>query len=66
MQAWTLLLYSRQGCCLCQGLEQRMSELALDQLQPPLTLRVIDIDDLTGLSRVIERVRMDEQEMGTT
>ena len=55
MQAWTLLLYSRQGCCLCQGLEQRMSELALDQLQPPLTLRVIDIDDRSTPASVRER-----------
>ena len=27
---------------------------------------VIDIDEATGLSRVIERVRVDEQETGTT
>jgi len=27
---------------------------------------VIEIDELTGLSRVIERVRVDEQETGTT
>ena len=45
MQTLRLLLYSRQGCCLCEGLEQRLRELALDQLQPPLMLRVIDIDD---------------------
>ena len=45
MQALRLLLYSRNGCCLCEGLEQRLRELALDQLQPPLTLSVIDIDD---------------------
>jgi len=45
MQALTLILYSRQGCCLCEGLEQRLRELALHQLQPPATLHVIDIDD---------------------
>ena len=37
-----LVLYSRQGCCLCEGLESRLSDLELSKLQ--LELRVIDID----------------------
>ena len=40
----SLILYSRQGCCLCEGLEQRLRELALHTLTPPLQLQVIDID----------------------
>ena len=39
-----LLLYSRQGCCLCEGLEQRLRGLSLASLTPPLQLEVIDID----------------------
>ena len=39
-----LLLYSRQGCCLCEGLEQRLRSLDLLSLHPPLRLEVIDID----------------------
>ncbi len=39
-----LTLLSRQGCCLCEGLEQRLQDLELSRLQPPLTLKVIDID----------------------
>ena len=34
-----LLLYSRQGCCLCEGLEQKL--LALE---PRPNLSVIDVD----------------------
>ena len=34
-----LLLYSRQGCCLCAGLEEK-----LRALDPPLELLVIDVD----------------------
>lgn len=34
-----LLLYSRQGCCLCAGLEDR-----LRALEPPPLLTVIDVD----------------------
>lgn len=34
-----LLLFTRQGCCLCEGLEEKL--LALD---PPPPLRVIDVD----------------------
>ena len=35
----TLLLYSRQGCCLCEGLEQK-----LRALEPAPELQVIDVD----------------------
>jgi len=34
-----LLLYSRQGCCLCAGLEEK-----LRGLQPAPALQVIDVD----------------------
>lgn len=39
-----LLLFSRQGCCLCEGLEEKL--LALD---PPQPLQVIDVDTDPGL-----------------
>ena len=34
-----LVLYSRQGCCLCAGLEER-----LRALEPPPPLQRIDVD----------------------
>ena len=34
-----LVLYSRQGCCLCEGLEQK-----LRALDPAPELQVIDVD----------------------
>ena len=37
-----LVLYSRQGCCLCEGLEQRLEALNLMGLG--VTLQVIDLD----------------------
>ena len=37
-----LVLYSRQGCCLCEGLEIRLGDLELSKLE--LVLQVIDID----------------------
>jgi hypothetical protein len=41
-----LLLYSRQGCCLCEGLEQRLRAL------PGVTgLEVIDVDRDPGLQQ---------------
>jgi|TARA_B100001093_G_scaffold509758_1_gene574405 hypothetical protein len=39
-----LILYSRAGCCLCEGLEQKLRALNLEQLKRPLRLVVIDID----------------------
>ena len=37
-----LTLYSRKGCCLCEGLESRLK--ALDLVPMALVLTVIDID----------------------
>ena len=37
-----LVLYSRRGCCLCEGLEERLRQLDLAALD--LELQVIDID----------------------
>jgi hypothetical protein len=34
-----LLLYTRQGCCLCEGLEEK-----LRALQPPPLLHRVDVD----------------------
>lgn len=34
-----LRLYSRQGCCLCEGLEERLRALL-----PPPSLEVVDVD----------------------
>ncbi|WP_186545187.1 glutaredoxin family protein [Synechococcus sp. ROS8604] len=39
-----LLLFSRAGCCLCEGLEQRLRDLNLEQDVHPLQLEVVDID----------------------
>ena len=38
----SLVLYSRRGCCLCEGLETRLRNLDLAALD--LELQVIDID----------------------
>lgn len=35
-----LLLYSRQGCCLCEGLERK-----LRSLEPAPSLKVVDVDE---------------------
>ena len=44
IETMQLILFSRQGCCLCEGLEQRLRELDLNGLRPTLSLDVIDID----------------------
>ena len=44
MKAVRLILFSREGCCLCDGLEQRLRSLSLKDFSPPLELCVIDID----------------------
>ena len=44
MKVIHLILYSRKGCCLCEGLELRLKKIALQDLSPPITLKVVDID----------------------
>lgn len=44
IESLTLTLFSRQGCCLCEGLEQRLQAIDLHRVRPPLVLDVIDID----------------------
>ncbi len=44
MQRVFLNLYTRKGCCLCEGLEQRLRGLQLNELVPQVELCVIDID----------------------
>ena len=39
-----LILFTREGCCLCKGLEERLKEIPLEQINPPLELAVLDID----------------------
>ena len=41
-----LVLYSRRGCCLCEGLEQRLRELDLTALALSLTVLDIDADNV--------------------
>ena len=44
MNSEVLILFSRKGCCLCQTLEKKLSNLSLNSLKPSLALSVIDID----------------------
>ena len=44
MNSEVLILYSRKGCCLCQTLEKKLSNLGLNNLKPSLALSIVDID----------------------
>ncbi len=44
MNSEVLILYSRKGCCLCQTLEKKLSNLCLNNLKPSLFLSIVDID----------------------
>ena len=39
-----LILYTRKGCCLCEGLEQRLKNISFEKLVPTIELEIIDID----------------------
>ena len=47
MNSDVLILYSRKGCCLCQSIEKKLSNICLDKLNPPILLSIIDIDSNT-------------------
>ena len=44
MNSEVLILYSREGCCLCQTLEKKLSNICLINLKPSLILSIVDID----------------------
>ena len=44
MNSEVLILYSRKGCCLCQALEKKLSNICLNNLKPSLALSIVDID----------------------
>ena len=44
MSSEILILYLREGCCLCQALEKKLSNINLNNLKPSLILSTIDID----------------------
>ena len=39
-----LVLYTRDGCCLCKGLEDKLSSIPLDELDPKLHFCIENID----------------------
>ena len=45
MNAEVLILFSRKGCCLCESLEKKLSSISLINLNPPIMLSIIDIDN---------------------
>ena len=44
MNSEVLILFSRKGCCLCELLEKKLSNISLINLNPPIVLSVVDID----------------------
>ena len=45
MSSEVLILFSRKGCCLCEALEKKLSIISLIDLNPPVVLSIIDIDN---------------------
>lgn len=39
-----LLLFTRRGCCLCEGLEERLRDLGLSAEGAAPQLRLVDVD----------------------
>ena len=52
-----LVLFSRKGCCLCEGLEQRLRDLDLQVLG--LVLMVVDIDSPTVAAELRARYNLE-------
>ena len=44
MNPEVLILFSRKGCCLCETLAKKISNISLIKLNPPIVLSIIDID----------------------
>ena len=44
MNSEVLILYTRKGCCLCKTLENKLSNICLEKLNPSISLTIVDID----------------------
>ena len=44
MNSEVLILYTRKGCCLCQALEKKLSNVCLKKVKPSIVLSIVDID----------------------
>ena len=44
MNSENLILLSRKGCCLCETLENKLLNISLTNLNPPIVLSIVDID----------------------
>ena len=44
MKEVSLVLYSKEGCCLCEGLKKKVESLPLDELEPAVIFYVVDIN----------------------
>ena len=45
MNSEVLILYTRKGCCLCQTLEKKLSNITIEKLNPSVVLSIVDIDN---------------------
>ena len=44
MNSEVLILYTRKGCCLCQTLEKKLSNICIENLNPSIVLSIVDVD----------------------
>ena len=44
MNSEVLILYTRKGCCLCQTLERKLSNISVKNLNPSIAISILDID----------------------
>ncbi len=44
MNCVRLILITRSGCCLCEGLEEKLRSICLKEVHPELELSIKDID----------------------
>ena len=44
MSSEILILYTRKGCCLCQALEEKLFNIGIENLNPSISLCILDID----------------------
>ena len=53
MKGFELILYTRSGCCLCEGLEEKLKSIPLKELSPELqfVIKNIDGDNVTNLEK---------------
>ena len=59
MERLELILFTRSGCCLCEGLEKKLQAIPLEDLNIKVQLSIKDIDGNSVTEKIKQKFSME-------